>query len=200
MGRSFIYLIKGLTPSLSPPWLLNSTQLNSIQGITCMSNEIIKLPYRHELFVQHYVSDPSSVAAAYERAGYVRDDGNAHKLFNSASVQARLAQVTEGFVATLGATREAVVARLAAIAFADVKSILDCYGRVLPLVAWPQEMLDAVQSLEIDAASGVVTGGKLGNRIAALRELAKVLGMFDSDQKSRTSPIQIVMSEMDMLL
>ena len=160
-----------------------------------------KLNRNQERFAQEIALNPNAnVLECYVTAGYAGHEQNAYRLFNTAAVQTRVRELRDQHIDRLSVTREQVVEGLAKIAFADISSILDCYGRVLPVIAWPQTIRDAIVFLEVDPGTGVATGAKLYDRLAALKELAKILGMYQDGSGTANNIIQVIMSEKDALL
>ncbi len=160
-----------------------------------------ELNRNQERFAQEVALNPNAnVLECYVTAGYAGHEQNAYRLFNTPAIQGRVRELQGQHIDRLSVTREQVVEGLAKIAFADISSILDCYGRILPVIAWPQSMRDAIVSLEVDPGTGVATGAKLSDRLAALKELAKILGMYNDNSSVSGNIINVVMSEMDMRL
>lgn len=170
-------------------------------GLIHDEEEMSKLNRNQERFAQEIALNPkANVLECYVTAGYAEHEQNAYRLFNIPGVQARVKELQDQHIDRLSVTREQVVEGLAKIAFADISSILDCYGRLLPVIAWPEAARDAIASLEIDPGTGVVTGAKLSDRLAALKELAKILGMYQDGLAVANSAITVVISEKDALL
>lgn len=118
---------------------------------------------RYERFCREYIIDQNATAA-YERAGFQRDDGNASRLFSQLEIQIRIAQLEHEVHVKLGSTAELVMEGLSRIAFADMRDFYDETGKLMQPQDWSDDMAMAVQEHEVCPISGRTEKIKLAPR------------------------------------
>lgn len=123
---------------------------------------------------------------AYIEAGYVDSDGtkvNASKLIRHPEVAEYLAQRREEISKEVNLSAKRVIEELKKIAFSDIGSVLHWEAgqiQLEDLANLPPEVTAAISSLgEKPTKEGKALELKMHNKIQALKELAKYLGLFE---------------------
>jgi phage terminase small subunit len=78
---------------------------------------------KYEIFAQERAKG-ASASDAYERAGYTRHDGNAHRLSVNEKVTARVDEILSKSAERTGVTVDRIVSELAKIGFADIRKVM----------------------------------------------------------------------------
>jgi len=141
-----------------------------------------RLTDQKRLFCKEYVVDLNATQAAL-RAGYSaggpesRANASAQtqgsKLLSSPLIQAEVAKQHRASLAKVGLRAEAVIAELRAIAFSDVRLLVDEHNQPLPLRSLPDEVASAVASVSVDSdgRGGTRTRIKTWDKTQALKML-----------------------------
>jgi phage terminase small subunit len=140
-----------------------------------------KLTDQQERFAREYVVDLNATQAAI-RAGYSPGpDGSSvaqvqgSRLLSTAMVQARVQELHRPTLERSGVTAEAVIAELAAIAFSDVRRLVDQDGKMRPLADLDDATAASISSIDIQSGEGGATVSRLRtwSKSDALRELLR---------------------------
>lgn len=108
-----------------------------------------KLKPKHALFAREYLKNPNGTAAAIA-AGYEPTTAGqaAHEILKRPEVKAYLAEHASKAVAVVEADVARITRELAAIGFADLRTILLEDGRLKPPSEWPDEIACCIASIE----------------------------------------------------
>jgi phage terminase small subunit len=145
-------------------------------------------------FVEEYLVDLNGKRAAI-RAGYSAKaaEVQASRLLRNANVQQALHAAIQARSRRTEVTADRVVTELAKIAFANMRDYSPRPGETLDLHRLDQDRTAAIEEITIDEAvdtAGVVhrrTRLKLHDKLAALTNLARHLGMFVDRQVAENS-------------
>jgi phage terminase small subunit len=161
------------------------------------------LSAKQERFAEEYLIDLDAGAAAI-RAGYsahsakqIGYENLTHPLVSEAIKRNRLL-VSE--IAQINAAM--VLKELGRLGFSDIRSIFTQDGRLRPLSSLSRDQSAAIASIEVVSKCGPVTEDgieieythkvKLWDKVAALTNLARHLGMFDADKSGAGTTIVIM--------
>lgn len=127
---------------------------------------------------------------AFPRSKLWKDSSTWSKASNLAAVGMVSARIealrTEAGVAA-AVSIERMLVELARLAFSDPRKLVDKNGKLLPLHELPDDIAAAVASVEVDEYGKVKY--KLWDKGAAQDKLAKHLGLYDKDNRQKTSPL-----------
>jgi phage terminase small subunit len=141
-----------------------------------------RLTDQKRLFCKEYVVDLNATQAAL-RAGYSaggpesRANASAQtqgsKLLSSPLIQAEIQRYHRASLNKVGLRAEDVIAELRAIAFSDVRLLVDEHNQPLPLRSLPDEVASAVASVSVDSdgRGGTRTRIRTWDKTTALRML-----------------------------
>ena len=164
---------------------------------------------KYEIFAQERAKG-ASASDAYERAGYTRHDGNAHRLSVNEKVTARVDEILSKSAERTGVTVDRIVSELAKIGFADIRKVMRWGESVaLPIgengEVFVSHDVALVSSDDLDDATAAAVSEvrktkeglsiKMHDKRAALVDLGKHLGMFTEKREisgSNGAPILIV--------
>ena len=155
---------------------------------------------KQQRFVNEYMVDFNATQAAI-RAGYSPDTANRiasqnlSKLDIQDAIQKRRNQLEE----STNITAERVRQEIAKIAFSDIRNILTVDGGLKDTSEWDDETASAIASIKSFDVTDRDSGEKMGtnrevkmyDKLAALRDLAKMLGMFEQDNKQKQPEINL---------
>lgn len=152
---------------------------------------------KQERFIDEYLIDLNATKAAI-RAGYSAKTAHliGHENLGKPEIQAALQAAQDARSRRTEITQDRVLAELARIGFGDLREVFDGAGRL----KLPNELSDdaAARIASIEVVSRPVAGGKPGevecihkirawDKVAALVQLGRHLGMFDADRSNATA-------------
>jgi phage terminase small subunit len=167
---------------------------------------MVKLNDKQELFCQEYLIDLNATQAAI-RAGYsfatARSQGQ--RLLTIVDVQARISELNKSRLEATGISQKRVLEEYAKIAFFDIREIFDVDGGLINIKQLDANNAGAIASIKSSEEWGedaegnrIVTGTlkevKVFDKIRALQDLGKHLGLFEKDnsQKVVEQPKQVI--------
>jgi len=160
-----------------------------------------KLTAKQQRFVAEYLVDLNAKQAAI-RAGYSprSAETNGNRLLRNAQVAAAVEAAKAERQARTEITADAVLQRLAAVAFGDVRELFGEDGSLKPVgelseaAAAMLASLDVVMTLNDDGSVTRTSKVRLNDRLRALELLGKHLGMFEPKAApgSAENPIQLL--------
>jgi|GEM_PF-584052 len=162
-----------------------------------------------ERFVLEYLKD-FNATRAYMRArpGASRStaDACARRMLGNARISKAIGAERERLARLTELTAEKVARENSRIAFFDPRKLFDQDGHPLPPTAWDADTAAAVAGFEVlerfEGSGGErrVIGRVLRYRFAdknsALERAAKLLGMFDRDNRQRSDPLRALLDAM----
>jgi phage terminase small subunit len=142
---------------------------------------------KQERFVAEYLVDLNATQAAI-RCGYSEKTASSQgeRLLRNAEIASAVAKSTQAQLQTVAVTAERVKARLAALAFSDIRGFYDEAGNLKPLKDLTEDQAAAIAGFEIikkNAAAGdgvvdTVHKIKIADQLKALEMLAKHFGLL----------------------
>ena len=161
---------------------------------------------KQEKFCQEYLVDLNATQAAI-RAGYseatARSQGQ--RLLTNVDIQARISELNKSRLEATGISQKRVLEEYAKIAFFDIREIFDVDGGLINVKQLDANNAGAIASIksseewgEDEDGNRVVTGTlkevKVFDKIRALQDLGKHLGLFEKDnsQKVVEQPKQVI--------
>lgn len=151
-----------------------------------------KLTPKQGRFCQEYVIDLNATQAAI-RAGYSKKTARSagQRMLTNVDIQERIARRQKVLEVKTGVRAERVINELARVAFANIKSVLDKGNVIKDISELPDEIAAAVESVQSDIRhdTGDSDGYtekvkiKLHNKLNALGDLGRHLGIFEKDNK-----------------
>ena len=146
---------------------------------------------KHELFAQERAKG-AGPSEAYEKAGFKRHPGNAHRMSANERISARVEEILTQSAERCGVTVDRITEELAKIGFADIRKVMR-WGESVAIPTNEGEItvyhdVALLSSAEIDdATAGAISevrktkdglSIKMHDKRAALVDLGKNLGMF----------------------
>jgi phage terminase small subunit len=140
-------------------------------------------------FVGEYLLDLNATAAA-RRAGYSASSCNkiGSELLDKTRIQVAIAEAQAARAARTAISADRILLEYARVGLADLTTLLDTNGAVLPVPQWPHDLRPAVVGFtskalyeDVDGAQtlvGYLQTVKLADKVKALDSLAKHLGLF----------------------
>lgn len=109
------------------------------------------LPPMQERFCQEYVKDLNGRQAAI-RAGYAENSAEvqASQLLRKTNVASRVAELQQTVADKAGVTALGLLTELRRVAYADMRSIFDADGKLLPIKDLPDDVAATLASVEIE--------------------------------------------------
>lgn len=154
-----------------------------------------KLTARQERFCLEYVVDLNASQAAI-RAGYKAGTAGqtAAENLKKPQIKKKIAQLQSEIAKRVEITADMVVRELAAIGFADVRECFDATGRLLNSSKLPDSIAKSVASIDVvETGKDVkVKKLKLWNKVQALENLAKHLGMYQQESGATAININVI--------
>lgn len=139
---------------------------------------------QHELFCQHYLSSFNAAAAARE-AGYAEGSAKVtgHRLLQRDDIQARLRELADEVVGMLEASRERIVAEASALAFSDIRNLVewDEHGIVRMKASAQLPEAAAVTIRKLKLKDGRLDQLELYGKEKSLELLAKILKLYKEE-------------------
>ena len=148
-------------------------------------------------FVEEYLIDLNATKAA-ERAGYSEKTAysQGQRLLKHAEIQALITQKRLELAAKCDVSSERVVREVAALAFSDVRKLLNDDGSMKQISELDDVTAAAVSSVEVSeivaedgTRFGIVKKIRLWDKNSAQERLCKHLGLFEQDNKRKVDPI-----------
>lgn len=153
---------------------------------------------QHELFAEQYLVD-FNAAAAYQRAGYKASGDAAYaaasRLLAKPEVQAHLARRKAELMQQVGVTQEAVLQRLAFIAFGDKRTLFDDRGNLKALSDMTPEEAAMISGVEVfeefegrgkdRTYIGKTKKVKFINQLDGLKTIGTHFGMFKQQHEHK---------------
>lgn len=161
-----------------------------------------KLTDKQERFCEEYIVDLNATAA-YQRAGYSATGAaarvNASRLLTNANVAARIQQLKDERSARTLIKADRVLEEFARLGFSDLRKILTWDERSVRLKPADEiEDFDAAAIREItetvvENENGILTrrNVKLHDKLGALRDLARHLGIFGDERIDRALQVNV---------
>jgi len=171
------------------------------QTIKLRSGEEIRLSEREIMFCEYYLGDSNRNATqAAIKAGYSERSANstAPEILAKSSVQKYLANKTAPILEALGITQERILKRLADIAFADLKDLVNEDWDLKSPEEIDERHHGALAQVEVETVSiqegaGTVTKKrfKLKQSEKALLTLAEISGLINRRQEAPQQTTQV---------
>jgi phage terminase small subunit len=141
---------------------------------------------RHERFAQE-IAKGETANAAYIKAGYAENDGNAIRLKGNERIASRVAEILAAGAQRAEITQARVLAELGKIGFSDIRKMFNENGGLIPIHELDDDAAACLSSIEV--VTKKVPGGeasevehvakiKVWDKRAALVDIGKHLGMF----------------------
>lgn len=160
----------------------------------------MELTDKQERFCQEYLIDLNATQAAI-RAGYSSNTAqeigsqNLSKLI----IQERLAELNKSRLEATGISQKRVLEEYAKIAFFDIRKVYGVDGALLPISQLDDAEAGAIASVKTneiiqdDMVIGETKEVKIFDKIRALQDLAKHLGLFEKDnQQSKPESTTVI--------
>jgi phage terminase small subunit len=161
---------------------------------------------KQERFCQEYLIDLNATQAAI-RAGYSQNTARSQGAENltKPDIQERLSELNKSRLEATGISQKRVLEEYAKIAFFDIREIFDVDGGLINVKQLDSASAGAIASIksseewgEDEEGNKTVTGTikevKVFDKIRALQDLGKHLGLFEKDnsQKTPETPKQVI--------
>lgn len=161
---------------------------------------------KQEQFCQEYLIDLNATQAAV-RSGYseatARSQGQ--RLLTNVDIQARVSELNKSRLEATGISQKRVLEEYAKIAFFDIREVFDVDGGLIHVKQLDANNAGAIASIKSSEEWGedkegnkIITGTlkevKVFDKIRALQDLGKHLGLFEKDnsQKAAETPKQVI--------
>lgn len=167
----------------------------------------MKLTLKQERFCHCYIEKGDATGAYRQAYNAEHMQPNtirrkAYDLMRNPQITATIRLLQEELSAKMQIDNTAVLDEFSYVAFSDIRSFLDKAGRLLPVTAWPEGTARAVQSFKIRQ---IVDGGepaeiielKFWPKLPALESLSRHLGLFERDNKQRSTALSEILKEID---
>ena len=151
------------------------------------------LTAKQRSFVDEYIVDKNATQAAI-RAGYSPRTANEQsaRLLAKVSISAAIDKELQELAERAKISADKVLKQYVRMAFFDIRLLYGEDGRLLSVKEWPDEAIAAIAGFETIELTGDLEGMvkkvKLVDKRAALADIGKHLGMFDSKEKTPTDP------------
>ena len=160
-----------------------------------------ELKNRHkERFAQEITSDPGMTQTqAYINAGYAAKWAGKHAstVYNDPEVQLRIHELQSQVVERFDVTRELVTEQFVNIAEASVLDLYDEFGEEIDIKRLPRRVAETIKEIQLHPKTRAIMKVVFHDKMAALREIAKLKNMYEDHQKAGAADFTIVMSEKD---
>lgn len=157
---------------------------------------------RQEAFAQARVAG-LTIDAAYVEAGYKPNRSNAARMNANEHIQARIRELQNAAADRVELDAASALEEITAIAFSDIRDLLDHEGRPLSAEDLPDHIAKAIKSIKVTSKkvpgtnSGetvTTTEIKLWDKNVALEKLAKHLRLYDEKTSERRDPISALLA------
>lgn len=162
-----------------------------------------ELTDKQQRFCEEYLIDLNAKQAAI-RAGYSEDSAKemGYENLTKPHLQDYISELKKKTAKRLEITRERVLKEYARVAFADIRQFYDENGRLLTPHSLDDDAAAALAGIEVYEEFGFDKTGekahigdtkkiKLCNKLAALNDIAKHLGLFEEDNKQKNPDLDI---------
>lgn len=137
-----------------------------------------------ERFAQEYLIDLDAIEAA-RQAGYSQKwaSSNAYKLLRNTEIAERIQELKEERRKRVGIEADRVLQEIARVAFSDPRKFFNSRGSLTPIQEMDEDEARAIAGFDVvtigneEVGLGEVRKIKLWNKVEALRDLAKHLGI-----------------------
>lgn len=148
-----------------------------------------ELTPQQELFCQEYVKDLNGTQAAI-RAGYSEKGARtqASEFLTNPNICVKIKQLNDEKLNAVKVDAQTILSELLKIATSDIRKLFNENGGLLPPSEWPNDVAQAVSSIQVDELFdydngqkfqvGLTKKVKLWDKNAALDKLAKHLGLL----------------------
>lgn len=148
----------------------------------------MSLNLKQQRFVEEYLADPNGTQAAI-RAGYSPRSArqHAHRMLSNADISEAISEARAELAEKTGVNPELIMEEYRRIAFSDIRDVVTWEGRTVNVRPSEELAPDAARALseisetETETAEGHIRRTrrvKLHDKLGALRDAAKMLGMF----------------------
>lgn len=173
-----------------------------MKGISERDNAVAGLTEKQKRFCEEYLIDLNATQAAI-RAGYSEATAysQGQRLLKNVEVQALLSERKKKLQESTEITQERVLKEYARLAFSDLRQYYDEDGKLKHPRDMSHDSAAALASIEIYDDMMTVGGErvkvgetkkiKLHNKVQALQDLAKHLGLFEVDNKQKQPQIDL---------
>lgn len=162
-----------------------------------------------ERFVLEYIRDDNA-ARAYRAASPgctpLTAGTEGHRILKNPKVAAVIAQQRETIAARLELTAERTILEIARVAYFDPRKLFDAQGNPLPVTELDDHTAAAIAGLEVleqyEGAGeerrliGHLKKYKVADKNAALEKAAKILGLFEKDNRQKADPLLALLDGM----
>lgn len=150
---------------------------------------------KQQRFVDEYLVDLNATQAAI-RAGYSAKTAESagSRLLRNVKVQAAIQQAMADRLKRTEITQDRVLLEYARIAFFDPAKLFGDDGRPLPLTQIDENTRRAIAGLDVctvgngDMGAGEIQKFRIANKLTALEQVGKHLGMFQGKQDEGEEP------------
>lgn len=158
---------------------------------------------KQKRFCEEYMIDLNATQAAI-RAGYSEDSAGSigHENLKKPEIQECISKLQKKTANKLEISRERVLKEYARLAFSDIRNFYDENGRLLSPHELSDEAAAALAGIEVYEEFGFDQTGekkhisdtrkiKTYNKLQALQDLGKHLGVFEEDNKQKIQDLDI---------
>jgi len=166
-----------------------------------------KISKKQARFVEEYLVDLNATQAAI-RAGYSEKTAKSQgqRLLTNVDIQAEIQRSIDKRSKRTEITQDRVLQEFARIAFFDPANLFDELGKPLPISQIDEDTRRAISGLDVctignnDIGLGEIQKFKIANKLGALEQIGKHLGMFqgkqdDDDDKPNPTKVEIIVKD-----
>lgn len=164
-----------------------------------------KLTDKQEKFCQEYLIDLNATQSAI-RAGYSNSTARSQGAENltKPDIQARISELNKSRLEATGISQKRVLEEYAKIAFFDIREVFDVDGGLINVKQLDNQNAGAIASIKSSeewgedeegnkCITGTVKEVKVFDKIRALQDLGKHLGLFEKDNSQKVDvPKQVI--------
>jgi len=168
----------------------------------------MKLSIKQQRFCEEYTIDFNGTQAAI-RAGYSKKTANeqASRLLANVNIQNFIKSLQEETSNRLNITKEMLIEEYAKIAFFDIREVFNVDGGLIDIKQLDSKSAGAIASIESleewgkdDAGDSIIIGTtkkvKVFDKIRALQDLGKHLGLFEKDNDQKKFQTQVTIFQL----
>lgn len=152
---------------------------------------------KRERFCREYAISFNATQSAI-KAGYSKKTAKSFgsELLTFPDVKGRLKELIKPKNEKLEITADRIRKEMAALAFSDIRDLLDENGRLKPVSEWPDDAAVSISGLEVEqlgekAGFAVVKKLKRWDKRQSLETLARIEGMFEKDNSQKRPQVTI---------